>query len=204
MKIVLKFAGFIWAIAFFSFFVLSFYAGTGGEIPPIAKEFIGVFHYLIEAFLTSHWFFVFFIVGWFGVSYTLGKESGWQYLAKRYENDKQKNQDLKFHTGNGYVGKIRHSGILRVAADKEGIYLRVLFPFKFGHKNLFIPWDDISAITLESGLFSDKTPSLFKNIGKFLSKTEYLNVKLQQFPDQRLTIQNFAQLSGLMPKHIKI
>lgn len=203
MKIVLKFVGLIWTIAFLSFFVLSLYSGSGGETPPIAKEYIVSFQHLSQQFLTSHWFFVVFVTGWFGVSYTLGKQSGWQNLANKYGNNKQENSAVKFHTGNGYVGKIRHNGILRVAANKKGLYLRVLFPFKFGHKSLFIPWTDISVITLESGLFADKTPDFIKNIGKLLTKNEYLNIKLHKFPEQRLTIQSFPELTGLIPSHIE-
>jgi len=202
MKIVLKFVGLIWTIAFLSFVVLSFYSGSGGEIPSIAKEYIVSFEYLSQAFLRSHWFFVVFVAGWFGVSYTLGKQSGWQNLAKKYGNNKQEISVVKFHTGNGYVGKIRHNGILRVAANKKGIYFMVLFPFKFGHKNLFIPWADISDITVANGLFSNKTPGFLKEIGNFFTKTKYLNIKLQQFPDQRLTIQSFDGLSGLISENL--
>jgi len=203
MKIVLKFIGLIWAVSFFSFFILSFYSGTGGEIPPIAQEYVINFQDLLESFLTSHWFFIVFVAGWFGVSYTLGKESGWQNLAKKYGNNKYDNPDENFQTGNGYIGKTRHNGILKVAANSKGVYLRVLFPFKFGHKNLFIPWQDIEAITSESGLFSNKTPSFLKRVGKLISGTEYLNIKLHQFPEQRLTIQSTEQLLSFIPKNIK-
>jgi hypothetical protein len=203
MKIVLKFLGFIWTIAFVSFFVLSLYSGSGGKIPPIAKEYIVSFQHLSEQFLTSYWFSVVFVTGWFGVSYTLGKQSGWQKLAKEYGNNQQKNSVVKFHTGNGYVGKISHNGILRVAGNKSGLYLSVIFPFKFGHKNLFIPWADISVITLESGLFADKTPDVLKKFGKLLTKNEYLNIKFHKFPEQRLMIQSFQELTGLIPNYLE-
>lgn len=203
MKIVLKFIGLIWAVSFLSFFFLSLYAGTGGEIPPLAQEYATNFQGLLESFLTSHWFFIVFVAGWFGVSYSLGKESGWQNLAKKYGNNKDENSDENFKTGNGYIGKTRHNGILKVSANNKGLYLRVLFPFKFGHKNLFIPWEDIAAITSESGLFSKKTPSFLKRMGKLISVTEYLNIKLHHFPEQRLTIQSSERLLGFIPKHIK-
>ncbi|KGJ86385.1 hypothetical protein [Colwellia psychrerythraea] len=202
MKIVLKFIGFIWAVSFLSFFVLSFYSGTGGEIPTIAQEYVIHFQGLLESFLTSQWFFIVFVAGWFGVSYSLGKQSGWQNLAKKYGNYKYDNPNVNFRTGNGYIGKIRHNGILKVATNSKGVYLRVLFPFKFGHKNLFIPWQDISVVTSERGLFSDKTPSFLKRIGKTISGTEYLNIKLPQFPEQRITIQSSEQLLGSIPKNI--
>lgn len=68
---------------------------------------------------------------------------------------------------------------------------------------MFIPWQDIEAITSESGLFSNKTPSFLKRVGKLISGTEYLNIKLHQFPEQRLTIQSTEQLLGFIPKNIK-
>ena len=203
MKIVLKFIGLIWAISFLSFFVLSFYSGAGGEIPLLAQEYVTNFQGLLKYFLTSHWFFIVFVAGWFGVSYLLGKESGWQNLSKKYGNNKYENPDGNFQTGNGYIGKTRYNGILKVAANSKGVYLRVLFPFKFGHKNLYIPWQEIAAITSESGLFSDKTPSFLKRMSNLISSTEYLNIKLHQFPEQRLTIQSSEQLLGFIPKIIK-
>ena len=202
MKIIFKYVGLVWAIAFLSFFALLLYSGTGTEIPPIAKQYVSNFHNFLESFLTSQWFFIIFAVGWLGVSYTLGKESGWQNLAKKYSDMSQGRTTVEFYRGNGYLGKIRHNGILRVAADNQGIYLRVLFPFKFGHKNLFIPWSDISTITSEKGLFSKKTPEFLKNISKSLSKTNYLNIKLHQFPEQRLTVQCFDDILSSVPQNL--
>ncbi len=203
MKTVFKFVGLIWAVSFLAFFVLFLYAETGGKIPPLAQEYVINFQKVLGSFLTSYWFFVVFIAFWLGVSYTLGKESGWQNLAKKYGKNKNEHPDENFQTGNGYIGKSRHNGILKVAASKKGLYLSVLFPFKFGHKNLFIPWQEISTITSESGLFSEKTPSFLKRMGRLVSSTEYLNIKLIQFPDQRLTIQSSEKLLGFIPKNIK-
>ncbi len=138
MKIVLKFIGLIWAVRFFSFFILSFYSGMGVKYLLSLKSIIN-FQGLLESFLTSQWFFIVFAAGWFGVSYLLGKESGWQNLAKKYGKNKDENPDENFQAGNGYIGKTRHNGILKVAVNNKGLYLRVLFPFKFGHKNLVLP-----------------------------------------------------------------
>ena len=200
MKFVFKFIGLIWTISFLSFFVLFIYVGSGGEIPPLAQEYVIYFQAVLSSFLTSNWFYVVFVVGWFGVCYGLGKESGWQSLAKRYRKNNDCDLEESFRIGSGYIGKIRHNGILKVAANNRGLYLRVLFPFKFGHKNLFIPWQEVSAVTLQSGLFSENTPSFLKRMAKPVSKTEYLNIQLHEFPKQRLTIQSSEQLLRYIPK----
>ncbi len=203
MKIVLKFIGLICTVSFISYFVLSFYSANGGEIPPLAQEYVINFQGLLDSFLTPYWFFIVLVAGWFGGSYALAKESGWQNLAKKYGNNKDENPDENFKTGNGYIGKTRHDGILKVSANNKGLYLRLLFPFNFGHKNLFILWQEITDITSESGLFPEKAPGFLKRMGKLISSTEYLNIKLLQFPEQRLTIQRSEQLLGFIPKNIK-
>lgn len=79
----------------------------------------------------------------------------------------------------------------------------MLFPFKFGHNNLFIPWQEISAVTLESGLFSENTLGFLKSMTKPFSKTEYLNIQLNEFPKQRLTIRSTEQLLSCIPKNLR-
>ena len=182
---------------------LQFYSGVGGELPNFALQYVSSFNKLLESFLTSSWFFVVFVFGWFGVSYSLGKESGWQNLAKHYSQSIQIDRNAKFNTGNGYIGKTRHNGILRVYGNKKGLFLKVFFLFKFGHKDLFIPWHDISSITLDKGLFSSKTPKLLKRLGESISKNSYLNIILNEFPEQRLTIQHFDELNNEIPLHLR-
>ncbi|MEM7389421.1 MAG: hypothetical protein AAF347_06200 [Pseudomonadota bacterium] len=203
MKVVFKFIGLIRTISFFLVFVLFIYVGSGGEILPSAQEYVIYFQTVLASFLTSNWFFVVFVAGWFGVCYGLGKESGWQNLAKRYRKNNDRELEENFRIGSGYIDKIRHNGILKVAANNRGLYLRVLFPFKFGHNNLFIPWHEISAVTLESGLFSENTPGFLKSMTKPFSKTEYLNIQLNEFPRQRLTIRSTEQLLSCIPKNLR-
>ncbi len=203
MKVVFKFIGLIGTISFFLVFVLFIYVGSGGEIPPSAQEYVIYFQTVLASFLTSNWFFVVFVACWFGVCYGLGKESGWQNLAKRYRKNNDRELEENFRIGSGYIGKIRHNGILKVAANNRGLYLRVLFPFKFGHNNLFIPWQEISAVTLESGLFSENTLGFLKSMTKPFSKTEYLNIQLNEFPKQRLTIRSTEQLLSCIPKNLR-
>ena len=102
MKIVFKFIGLIWTITFLSFFVLFIYVGIGGEIPPLVQEYVIYSQTVLSSFLTSNWFYVVFVVGWFGVSYGLGKESGWQNLAKRYRKNNDWGLEESFRIGSGY------------------------------------------------------------------------------------------------------
>lgn len=105
MKVVFKFIGLIGTISFFLVFVLFIYVGSGGEIPPSAQEYVIYFQTVLASFLTSNWFFVVFVAGWFGVCYGLGKESGWQNLAKRYRKNNDRELEKTFELEVGILAK---------------------------------------------------------------------------------------------------
>jgi hypothetical protein len=41
-------------------------------------------------------------------------------------------------------------------------------------------------------------------MGKLVSSTKYLNIKLHQFPEQRLTVESSEQLLGFIPKQCRV
>jgi len=129
-----------------------------------------------------------FSIGFFVISYKIAKESGWQNLANKFVSNNYSEPNKKFYLTNGYIGNFRYSGVLKILANDDGLYLRVFFPFKFGHKNLFIPWNEISSISLEKSFF----------------RNEYLNFKLYKFPNQRLEIKSFQELLDNIPENFKI
>ncbi|MCL1037012.1 hypothetical protein L2750_07585 [Shewanella submarina] len=198
MKIIFKVLGVVWSISFLSFIALLMYSLRGGELPIEAKNYINYF----QSFLTSHWFFVFFVFMWFGGSFYMARTSGWQTLALKYTDNGSK-RPLKFHTGNGYIGEVRHNGILRVAADEKGFYLRVLLPFKFGHKNLFISWCEVSAVRLEDGLFAKNTPHFIRGVSKAFLSRKCLAITLKKYPEQIITLQGVEDFVDYLPESLK-
>ncbi len=42
------------------------------------------------------------------------------------------------------IGWASYNGVLTVGADRGGLYLRPLLPFRIGHAPLYIPWSDVT------------------------------------------------------------
>jgi hypothetical protein len=209
MKSILRFLSRVWAAAIISFIVLLQFKSSGAELPAFALTYIDA----VLAFLkslqkfgrplhSSGVFPIVFICGWFGVSFYLGKLSGWQRMAERYAGNFQVNSAATFHGTSARVGEIRHNGSLKVFADDKGIYLEVFFPFKFGHKDLFIPWQDISKITRVKGLSDGKLEGILNKIAGVFSSSVYIELKLKHFQEQKLIIRISEDLNRVLPKNL--
>jgi hypothetical protein len=97
-----KFIGGVWVAVFFAFAAATFYENSGKILPEEVAAYRDMFQSWLESFLGSWMFFVVFVVGWFAVSFFLGKESGWQKLAEDYaESGTEPSQE--FSTVRGYV-----------------------------------------------------------------------------------------------------
>ena len=207
MKEILNILGLCWALAFAVFIVLVFAAGMV-ELPDFALSYIDNFQYLFISFLTSYWFIVCCIAGWLFSTYHLAKESGWRNLATKFRHNFNLSKNGKFITGTFYIGKgdgkaTRYShGMLQCCANDHGLFLKMLLPFRFGSKNLFIPWRDITSITEEQNLFFAGSPRLIKKIVNVFSKKTYLNIKLKDFPEQIITV-NSAGVKTEIPTNLR-
>jgi len=201
MKEIGKILGLCWALAFFVFIVLVLTAGMV-ELPDFALSYVDNFQYLFTAFLTSYWFIFCCIVGWLFITYHFAKESGWRSLATKFRYDFNLSKNAKFITGSGYIGKRYSNGTLQCYANNHGLFLKMLLPFRFGSKNLFIPWRDIASITEEQNLFFAGSPRLIKKIVNVFSKKTYLNIKLKDFPEQIITV-NSAGVKTEIPTNLR-
>lgn len=179
--------GFIWFIAFGSFFVMNFISKE--KLPSEALQYKEQFKGLLESFLSSPLFFVFFIGMSLFVMTKLAKDSGWKSLAALYSLNYSSPINNKFITGSGYVGTVSHNGVLKICADDLGIYLKTMFPFSFGYKPILIPWCDIESIKEESALIPEKSPKILKALARKVTMRTYRKLKLVQTPDQYLVIQ---------------
>lgn len=80
---------------------------------------------------------------WFLIAYLSCECSGWKLLERRY---------LATYPYIGtyenpfiaLIGIFKYGGILKIAYNREGLYLDTNFFYKPFHKPLFIPWDQIS------------------------------------------------------------
>lgn len=186
MKTIGKILSGLWVISFGTFFVLSFIAND--KLPGFAIEYRNQFRDLLEAFLKSPWFIVVFIAMWFFVAIQLAKKSGWKNLAEQYSRHYVAPVTTSFSRGSGYIGKTSYNGVLRVCADSLGLYLKIMFPFSFGHKPLLIPWSDIKNVTDEKALVPEKTPKILRKIAELLTRSKYMKIELKSYPDQKLVV----------------
>ncbi len=71
---------------------------------------------------------------------------GWASLARNYSYpDKFSGDRWRFQSAQmrWFMG---YNNCLTIGANAEGLYLSILFPFRFAHPPLFIPWREISVI----------------------------------------------------------
>jgi len=196
MKTIGKILNGLWVISFGSFFVLSFIAND--KLPNFAIEYRNQFRALLDAFLKSPWFLVVFITMWLLVAFHLAKKSGWKNLAEQYSLHYVAPVKSSFSKGSGYIGSISYNGVLKVYADSLGLYLKIMFPFSFGHKALIIPWSDIKTVTDEKALVPEKTPKILRKIAELVTRASYKKVVLKSYPDQRLVIHWDKRFNGLL------
>ena len=206
-KEILNILGLCWALAFFVFIVLVLTAGMV-ELPDFALSYVDNFQYLFTAFLTSYWFIFCCIVGWLFTTYHFAKESGWRSLATKFRYNFNLSKGAKFITGSGYIGKqgrkgaMHNNGTLQCYANSHGLFLKMFLPFRFGFKNLFIPWHDIASITAEHSVFFAGAPGFIKKIVSIISRQTYLNIKLKDFPEQIITV-NSAGIKNEIPTNLR-
>jgi len=203
MKSVLRIIIPLWAIAFLSFIVIKFVVNEN-ELPEIAISYATNFEYFLQSFLSSSWFLIFFIFVWFGASYSSAKSSGWIELAKLYNPNYPSNVSAEFVTINGSFGDKEFGNVLRCAADEKGFYFKVIIPFSFGHKKLFIPWYDIEEITCETAQRMESSSKLLSKLKGFIPKKKNYVIKLSKFPNQyiRFSEKDFEYFQIVIPSNI--
>jgi len=186
MKAIGKILGIVWFIAFGGFIVLKFLPNE--DKSEFAINYAEKFEEYLQWFLSSPLFFVLFIAMWLFVSFRLGKDSGWTKLAEAYSKSYVEPANSKFVTGSAYIGKVSHNRMLKVAADEAGFYIKAIFPFKFGHKSLQIPWSEIASLKEEEALVSPNTPGIVKNFVSSFTRKKHMKIELRAYPEQNLVI----------------
>jgi len=201
MKTVFKVIGKLWAIAFISFIGIRFYSSEGNQLPNEAIMYAEKFESLLHSFLSSGWFFVFFISMWLGVSYYMSKASGWANLAQSYSNNYPKKTENKFNTVSAVFGEQSFGNVLQCMTDSKGVYFRIIFPFSFGYKKLFISWLDISEIKREN---PQHTQSIFNKLINKVTGEHFYFIKLKHFPDQIIKFdeKSFEYIKSEIPSQV--
>lgn len=188
---------------FFAFVATTFYENSGNELPEGISTYRDVFQSGLESFLSSWMFYVVFVVGWFAVSYQLGKKSGWRMLAVDYaESGLESSPD--FSTASGYVGSIPYQGSLRVGAHTLGLALRVFLLFRFGNPNLNIPWTAIESVSVRKSASPPGKSSFLDRLSTKISNARYAHICLARHPEQTLIIPWNENLRAGIPTSVTL
>jgi hypothetical protein len=89
-----------------------------------------------------------FVAFWCAVLVLISALIGWRALAARFRSDSAPCGDLRT-AGPWFAtvymrGWTHYSGVIRMTAAGDALYLSVLMPFRVGHPPLRIPWDEIA------------------------------------------------------------
>lgn len=97
---------------------------------------------------------IFFAVMWFGVVGLLSALGGWMDMARSYPAVPDES-GLRFSLASAALGRglmpVQYKSCLSVRIGNEGIGLSVVFPFRFRHPPMTIPWSAIASC--EKGWF---------------------------------------------------
>jgi hypothetical protein len=105
----------------------------------------------LSTLITASALVVFLISGWATFWIYRARRGGWNRLAASYGSARRRDslarrwESLTLKPSNVHY---RFMVSLRLTVD--GLYLRPMFPFSFGHEPLLIPWNDIEIYAVET------------------------------------------------------
>lgn len=92
------------------------------------------------------WFLLAFIGLWLAISGFLSLSGGWYELSKRFKSD-EAIDGRRFRLCSAAVGSrvfpVGYGSCLFAIVGRRGLALSVLFPFRFLHPRLVIPWSAV-------------------------------------------------------------
>lgn len=88
---------------------------------------------------------IFFIGMAVGAMYVLARKAWWG-LAENYPFDRDF-EGHRFGVISASINGVNYNNCLLLKYNEQGLYLRPIFPFRLFHKGVFIPWQEIVAIS---------------------------------------------------------
>jgi len=94
----------------------------------------------------SEWFIPAFVVFWLAICGALSLMGGWHQLAERFKSDELVDGE-RFRFRSGAIGwaafPVSYGSCLFATVGSKGFALSILFPFRFLHPRLVIPWSAV-------------------------------------------------------------
>jgi hypothetical protein len=124
---------------------------------------------------------LFFIGMWMAVGFFIALIGGWQSLAEKYGAGASEFAGQRWFMCSGAMrGSAHYNNVLTIGADARGLYLGVMFLFRFGHPPLYITWADITVTERKGWVFS-YVEFTFKDVpGVHLTVARKLGVKITE------------------------
>ena len=106
----------------------------------------------MSSFLDPQWLAPLFIAACLAGVALLARVAGWSSLATVFRaKGVPVGESLRFVTGS--LGSldfpVKYKNCLHVALSSEGLYVSLMFPFKFASPALFVPWSQVESCTVE-------------------------------------------------------
>jgi hypothetical protein len=104
------------------------------------------------------WFAALLAAFWFGGAAVLARLAGWAALAKAFPATSRPAGDSYRFVSASLGSKnfpIKYRNCLHLIVAQSGLYLSLMFPFKFQSPAFFVPWSGIETM-LEEQLFSTR------------------------------------------------
>jgi hypothetical protein len=99
--------------------------------------------------LDPRWFPALFVAMWLVSSGLVAHLCGWASLAERFRADSRPEGE-RFRFVSGSMGwrflPVSYGNCLFVTVSPQGLYLSILFPFRFLSPPLFVPWSRVETV----------------------------------------------------------
>lgn len=89
-------------------------------------------------FMLLGFLFLWLLNCWFGARIT-----GWSKLAEAYSTRVSVRGRCRFLQSVRFNRVINYRGIVSFCTNEAGVKFSVLFPFRFAHPSVFVPWDEM-------------------------------------------------------------
>jgi hypothetical protein len=116
---------------------------------------------------------VFFVALWCVIFFLISQASGWAVLARRF----RLTSPFAVQSWDWKSARMRwganYNNCLTIGSDPIGLYLSMVFPFRFAHPPLLLPWQEVSVRRRRSMLF-------FKYVELSLGREEQIPLLIRE------------------------
>jgi hypothetical protein len=129
------------------------------------------------------------VLFWVVMCRLIARVGGWRALAETYPADMPfTGAWMRFQSGQMRYS-LNYSGMLSVAADRQGLRLSVFLLFRIGHPDLFIPWSQVRG-EVQTGILPGVKLRFERHPGVFLAIGKPLADKLAALSGGRFTLRS--------------